>query len=111
VNKRQWIPPSKPKVLGWRLDAEICEKNNHTTAGYSDYILEKLELGEISGKFKDDWRRKLSDFDENSTYFFTDGSNKLYRKNQLSHPGAFVFHQKVRATRTQFYRQRAAQLF
>ena len=44
-------------------------KNNHTASGYSDYILEKLELGEFSGKFKDDWRRKLSDFDENSTYF------------------------------------------
>ena len=26
VNKRQCIPPSKPKFLGWRLDAEICEK-------------------------------------------------------------------------------------
>jgi hypothetical protein len=67
VNKRQRVPPSKPKFLGWRLDAEISAKNNHTTAGYSDHILEQLELGEISGKFKDDWRRKLSDFDENST--------------------------------------------
>jgi hypothetical protein len=88
------------------------QKNEHTTTGYSDHILEQLELGEISGKFKEEWRRKLSDFDEHSTYFFTGGSNKLYmEKKHFSAGGFCVSSKKTRATHTQFYTQRAIQLF
>ena len=94
VNKRQWIPPSKPKNLGWRLDAEISAKNSHTIADYSDHILEQLDLGENSGKFKEDWRRKLEDFDENSTFFFTDGSSKLYRKKSTFSSWGFCVSSK-----------------
>ena len=58
-NKRQWVPPNKPKFLGWRLDAEASANNSHNISNYSDHILKELDMGEFSGKSKDDWRRKL----------------------------------------------------
>ena len=54
INKRQWVPPSKPKFLGWRLDAEVSAKNSHTISNYSNHILNELELGNIAGDFKED---------------------------------------------------------